>query len=734
MVTKINEGVPEISVIVPCFNESENIPALISRIFTMFDRAPLSGEIILIDDGSTDKTASVIREKMNEFPGRVRGEFHKVNRGIEAAWQTGVWNARGKIMCLIDADLQYLPEDIIRLVREYRRTGADMVQGWRSSIGRDSGPRYYLSVVLNWLLNFLFGMKARDNKSGFVVTRKEVLLSIFNHRFKYYYFQSFITAAAHARGYTIREIETLFNKRRVGKSFLSDIPLLVIARTFVDLAKAFVEYRFAVQDELFLERFLKNHKTIDSTPEYSLLRRVYFKIYILLMPLHHWLIGASAAKYFWALRKTQWLSISDIKKLQLERLRANLDHAYRHVAYYRNLFDNVGFNPEELRSLDDLSKIPLLDKKTIKEHLYFDMLSDNHDKKNILQISTSGSTGEPFVCFADRYQLEIRWASTLRCQEWTGYKFGDKCLRLWHQTIGMKKSQILRERLDALFSRRKFIPTYEMSRNNLSKIIDLFEVYKPVLVDGYAEAFNLLARYLKYHPEHRVSIKGMMSSAQTLPQHSRDIIEEGFNTKVYDKYGAREFSGIAYECEKHLGHHVMAESYIVEILKDGKPALPGEIGEVVITDLNNYCMPFIRYRIGDLAVAVEEKCSCGRGLPLIGKIQGRTQSIIIGTKEQYVPGALFPHLLKDYEYMIQQFQVEQRKLGEVILRIVKGEQHSEETMSEINSILQQYLGPGMNINVQYVDKIPLGRTGKVQMSISHLDIDFQKVSGVNMTN
>jgi len=418
----------------------------------------------------------------------------------------------------------------------------------------------------------------------------------------------------------------------------------------------------------------------------------------------------------------------------LERLKALLEHSYRHVAYYRNLFDEIGFDPGKITSLDDLRQIPLLDKKTIKTHLYFDMLSDNHDKKNILRISTSGSTGEPFVCFADRSQLEIRWAATLRSQEWGGYQFGDKCLRLWHQTIGMTKSQVIRERLDAFLSRRKFIPTYEMSKANLPKTMDLFERYKPVLVDGYAESFNLLARYLNQHPGRKIKIGGMMSSAQTLPSHSREIIEREFNTKVCDKYGAREFSGIAYECDKHRGHHVVAESYIVEILKDGRPALPGEVGEVVITDLNNYCMPFIRYRIGDLAMATEEECTCGRGLPLIGEIQGRTQSIIVGAKDQYVPGALFPHLLKDYEHAIRQFQVEQEEPGKVILRIVKEERYSEEILAEIHEILQQYLGPGMEIDVHFVDNIPLGRTGKLQISISRLNIDFQKVSGTNVAS
>ena len=145
----------------------------------------------------------------------------------------------------------------------------------------------------------------------------------------------------------------------------------------------------------------------------------------------------------------------------------------------------------------------------------------------------------------------------------------------------------------------------------------------------------------------------VISSAQMLPQHSRELIENNLNCKVYDKYGSREFSGIAYECNKHFGHHVVAENYIVEILKDKEPAKENEVGEIVITDLNNYCMPLIRYRIGDLAKSLGTKtCDCGRGLPLIGDIQGRVQSIIVGANGKYLPGTYFSHLFKVSNFLI----------------------------------------------------------------------------------
>jgi phenylacetate-CoA ligase len=293
----------------------------------------------------------------------------------------------------------------------------------------------------------------------------------------------------------------------------------------------------------------------------------------------------------------------------------------------------------------------------------------------------------------------------------------------------MSKTQVARELADAFLSRRKFIPAYEMSEANLREFVRAIEEFQPVLLDGYAESFNFLAQYLKEHQRINVTPKGIISSAQTLPEGSRRIIEEAFGCKVFDKYGSREFSGIAYECEAHTGHHVVGEGYVVEVLKDGKPAKPGEIGEVVITDLNNYCLPFIRYRIGDLAEALDpnEACTCGRGLPRLGKIEGRVQSIIIGARGQYVPGTFFAHVLKDYDHAIRQFQIVQTERGAITFHVVKGKRFSEETLDEVLKILHQFLGEEMRIQVEFQENIEMVRTGKRLATVSKLGIDFQNV-------
>jgi phenylacetate-CoA ligase len=718
----------DLSVVAPCYNEAKNLPELVERLGRVFDRKEIAGEVVLVDDGSRDDTAEVIRALAAADP-RVTGVFHEKNRGIAAAWTSGVERAAGEYVCFIDADLQNLPEDVWRLYREIRLTHADVVQGYRSSVGRLRDSRYLLSKGLNTLLNLLFGMSARDNKSGFVIGLRETMADILHHRYAYRYFQTFITVAARAKGYTVREVETIFESRLLGESFMSRVPLLVVARALGDLAKGFVEFRLLQKKESLLADFLRAHPPAREDAPLRGWRRGLFRLFLATMPLHKWMITRRAGLYYQELKQSQWLSPSRMRELQERKLRRLVHHAYHHVGYYREAMDARGLRPADVSTLDDLRKLPLLDKDQVRESLYFDLLSDNHDKRRILKVTTSGSTGEPFVCYADQHQLEIRWAATLRSLEWTGWRFGDRQARLWHQTIGMSWHQVVREKVDAWLSRRIFIPAFEMSEKDVGRAVRRLRRQRPVLVDGYAECFNFLAGYARAHPALGVRPRGIVSSAQVLPEESRQSIERAFETRVFDKYGSREFSGIAYECEAHQGHHVVGESYVVEILKDGRPAAPGEMGEVVITDLNNLCMPFIRYRIGDLAVALdpEEPCPCGRGLPRLGRIEGRVQSMIVGAEGHVVPGSLFPHLFKDYDYVIRQFQVVQEEPGAVRLKVVKAPRFDQKVFAEALGILRRYLGEGTRIDVEFVETIPMVRTGKRQVSVSKVKIDFQEL-------
>lgn len=228
-----------LSVIAPCLNESANIDSLADRMLRVFDSLGIESELILIDDGSHDDTWEKIRRR-GRGDRRIRGQRHPVNFGMETAWRTGLAASRGTLVCLIDADLQNRPEDIPTLLQAHREGSHDVIQAVRRSA--DSDHRLMLFTRgLNVLLNTVFRMRARDNKSGFVLCKREVLAHILNHRNRYRYFQTFLGVSAHARGYRIQEIDTIFERRHGGESFLNRLPLLVSARILWEIGKYRIE-------------------------------------------------------------------------------------------------------------------------------------------------------------------------------------------------------------------------------------------------------------------------------------------------------------------------------------------------------------------------------------------------------------------------------------------------------------------------------------------------------------
>lgn len=722
----------EVSVVAPCFNEEANIAALARRLFDAVQNAELPCQLILVDDGSADGTWAAIQAQREHYGDAVVGVRHSSNRGIPDAWRSGLAAAAGKYVCLIDADLQNPPEEVVNLYHQLLESRCDLAQGVRLSIGRVRGSRQIFSRTLNALLNLTFEMRARDNKSGFVLGPRHVIDDILEHEQRFRHFQTFLGASANAKRYSVLEVETLFTSRNAGESFLDFGVWRVVRDVLRDFPPALWEFRLHGRRHRPQGVSPRIARTHDEGHPYSGWRRLLFEIYFASMPVHKWLIRRRARDLYLELRESQWLPRGEIRALQRAKLRRLLQHAYAHVPYYREAMDQQGVRPEDIETIEDLALVPMLSKDTVRKRVHFQLFADNHRKRDMQRIATSGSTGEPLVVYADRHQLEMRFATTLRAMEWTGWRFGDRQARLWHQTLGMTRSQRIRERVDAWLMRRLFIPAFDMRPENIESFVAAIRAHRPVLVDGYAESFNFLAAYIRSGAAARFSPKAIMSSAQVMPDNVRRVIEDGLRTKVFDKYGAREFSGIAYQCGSSDDHHVMDESYIVEVLVDNRPARPGETGEVVITDLNNFSVPLIRYRIGDLATAVDDStpCPCGRSLSRIGRIEGRTQAIVHCGNGTWQPGTFFAHFFKDHEYAIRFFQVHQTQKGAFTLQIVQNDQFSDQAFAAIMEELRRYVGDEMQtaIDVEFVDEIPLVRTGKRSPVVSSVREDFQSLT------
>ncbi|MDQ2647140.1 MAG: capsular biosynthesis protein, partial [Myxococcota bacterium] len=422
------------------------------------------------------------------------------------------------------------------------------------------------------------------------------------------------------------------------------------------------------------------------------------------------------------LKHTQWLSPAEMRELQAEKLRRLIRHAYRNVPYYRTRMRELGLGPDDLRSVEDLAKLPLLDKDDIRTHLHFDIMQEGVSHADLERVATAGSTGTPLVCYVDQAQRDFRWASALRFQEWTGYRFGDPWLRLSSSASDVAG---FRERLEHKLAGSSVISVRQITTAKLDEISELLSKQSPQLLEGDAEVLELVAEHVRSSGG-GITCRSVISTGQTLSPKTRLALEAAFGCSVFDAYGSGEFARLAQESDAHSGHLVAAEGYIVEVLIEGRPARPGEIGEVVVTDLSGFAMPLIRYRIGDLAEAVDphEQSPCGRGLPRIGQIRGRAQSVLRGVDGQLVPGTFLSHALSEFDFAIKRLEAVQHEPGTLDLKLVKGARYSDDRLAELLSLLRAELGEALAVRVEFDDDEPAAPSRRA--SVSGMPIDLQR--------
>ncbi len=693
----------DLSVVVPCYNEELNIPELAERVLRMFDTGGLRGELVLVDDGSADGTARVIREH-SQADSRVVGVFHRVNRGMAGAWRTGVNAARGSYVAIIDADLQYQPEDILRLYRTLLDYSVDVVQGWRSAVGRERGPRYSLSRGFNTILNTAFGMSLRDNKSGFVCCAREVIQDLLTYKGSYAYWQAFIMVAAHTKGYSYREIEAVFEDRKQGQSFLEGRAFHAAARCLVDVGAALWEYRVITEPHDLGRNFLQKAGAALDEPPSRRASPARFRAAVTALPRTHLVRARSAEGFYETLSSTQWLAPEQMAALQDEKLRRLVRHVYRSVPYYRAKMKELRLQPEDIRTAEDLARLPFLSKADVRQHLYFDIMQEGVSQGDLLKTSMSGRSGEPFTAFADRGALEFRWAAALRFRDWTGYRFGQPAASFWNEGLGLSDAQASRAHTAARLANRLLLSAFRLDDVSLQASLRALAKQRPQLVEGSTEVLSALALYVAQHGGVEFQAKAVLAHGQELTASARQSIEAAFQCPVFSLYRSGEFADLACETDAHEGLLVAAEGYIVELLVNGRPARPGEQGELFVTDLNNHCMPFIRYATGDRAVVMGPDTSFpnARGLPRIGLVSGRPGGTVSGLNGARVPLGFFSALFAQYGYAVRRFRLVPRSPELLELHLEKAPRYSESTLDELRAKIRERLG-AVNIEVHFED-------------------------------
>ncbi len=416
------------------------------------------------------------------------------------------------------------------------------------------------------------------------------------------------------------------------------------------------------------------------------------------------------------LKKTQWWSPEQIVELQNKKLGALIKQSYENVPYYRQLFRDNSLHPDDIKTREDLSRIPVLTKETFKKMK--DQLPTNDFSAKSIPSSSGGSTGEPVQFWRSKRDYSYSWAAAYRAWQWAGYNLGERYVTLWGNPVGVSQQKKLLKRLKNSLLQNISLSAYTITDESLEEYTDILRKYQPKVIRGYSQAIYLLAMYLEKNNIADITPGAVLTTAETLFEHQREKIERQFGCRVFDGYGGGEAPSAAYECEEHSGYHISAENLIIEIVRDGEMVSPGESGKILITNLNSSSMPFIRYDMGDIGIFSDERCSCGRGLPLLKSIEGRINDMIVTPEGKFVHSYLFSAIFKDIK-SVNQFQVIQNETDKISIRIVKNDQFTDRDNNRIISSVQQVLGNGIKIHIEIVEKIPvLSGSGKRRFVVS----------------
>ena len=433
-------------------------------------------------------------------------------------------------------------------------------------------------------------------------------------------------------------------------------------------------------------------------------------------PVHEWLLRRPTFRYLRELERSQWASPNDLRTLQAAKLQALLRHARANCAFYRRRFRKAGIDVDASNPRETLRQLPLIDKAQIRASVN-DMIWPGAPG-GLFPSNTGGSTGEPLIFYLDRRRQGYDQAARLRSHRWFGVNVGDPELFLWGSPIERTRQDGVKHLRDTMFNQR-LLSAFNMPPRRLDEYLDAWDRFRPVGLFGYPSSIALLAAHARRTgraPDTR-RLRAVFVTGEVCYSHDREAIASFFHVPVADGYGSREAGFIAHECP--LGRmHVTAENVIVEIVEDGLPLPAGESGEIVVTHLDAYAMPFIRYRTGDVGRLRPGRCACGRGLEMMDVVYGRTTDFL------YLPDGNVRHALSIVYPLralagVRQFRVTQHEDYSVTVDVVGDDRNGRITKEAVARQVRPVLGGQVPVRVELVDHIPPTGSGKHRHVVSH---------------
>lgn len=410
----------------------------------------------------------------------------------------------------------------------------------------------------------------------------------------------------------------------------------------------------------------------------------------------------------------------------LEQRTRLLRHAAAHVPYYRDLCGDLsaaGSGDGAIGSVDTWRSLPILS-KTILAAQPKRFLADTHVAYRLLANATGGSTGTPVHFFQDQSYWDQARAAQRLMESWWNIRPGDTTAALWGADRDMADLG-WKHRLAGRIEQRRACNVFKLDPNRLETFAGELQAWQPRLLMGYASALRLFAEYVQHHPRLRIRPIAVKSSAEVLTPETRAAIEAAFRAPVFDFYGSREVNNLAAECGAHRGLHAnMLTRYIEIVDGHGRAVPPGVPGRILVTDLSNYAMPFIRYENEDIGAWSGRPCVCGRSLPLLGRIWGRQSDFLTTTNGSLIHGEYFTHWFYELP-QVRTFQIIQSAPDRVDMEVVTAEGTSAAATRELLHVLerrlQETLGVGMRCEARAVPAIERAASGKHRFTVSTLN-------------
>lgn len=412
---------------------------------------------------------------------------------------------------------------------------------------------------------------------------------------------------------------------------------------------------------------------------------------------------------------SQWWSPAQLRALQWQRLQKLLLRAQTQSPYYENLFRARGLDARALQSLDDLRHLPFLTKSAIRENL---VSLKARNAGSLARMNTGGSSGEPLIFFLGKDRISHDVAGKWRATRWWDVDIGDREIVVWGSPIELGAQDRWRGLRDTLM-RTELLPAFAMSDDNLDRFIQRLQIRRPQMLFGYPSSISYIARYAEQHGirlDH-LGVRVVFVTSEKLYDEQREIMTRVFGCPVANGYGGRDAGFIAHQCP--AGQlHVTAESLIVEIIgPDDQPVPAGESGEIVVTHLASGDFPFIRYRTGDIGVLSDSVCTCGRGLPVLREIQGRTTDFVVTADGTVMHGLALIYILRDMTG-VQQFKIIQETRDWTRVQLIADATFPRDGATHIATQFRRRLGENVTIDIERVDQIPAEKSGKYRYVVS----------------